>query len=203
MTLQTTAAGDTTLTPELQAAAAAMIEHVKARPQAIPKDVQLVEKQRGEALAELAINEARGQANAWHRIYVDLLKLTAEGRSGFRTITAKHAKEMRAHVKANNDDPVYKKARASALVRLSELNTISKALDSGLKMEESWPIPFAVGHARTHLDGEGKGDNRGRPTKPWLDKLKEFVSKNVPKEELDKAAELLETMANLSHAQVK
>lgn len=203
MTFQSNAAGDTTLSPELQAAAAAMIQHVKAPPNAVPKEVQLVEKQRGEALAELAINEARGQANAWKRIYVDLLALTAEGRAGFRTITAKHAKEMREHVKANNEASEYKKARASALVRLSELNTISKALDVGAVFNKEWPFHFAVGHARTALDGEGKGDNRGRPAKPWADKLKQFISKNVPGDQLDAAVELVETMAQLSHAAAK
>jgi hypothetical protein len=190
------AAGDTSLTPELQAAASAMVNKVKALSSGnIPKEVQLIEKQRGEALAELAIGEARGQASAWKRIYVDMLRLTSEGRAGFRTVTAKHAKDMRAHVKANNDDASFKKTRASALVRLSELNTITKAIDAGAKMDADWPFHYAVGHARTVLEGAGKSDNRGRPSTSWIDKLKKYVSKNVPADKLHDAAELIETLA--------
>lgn len=199
MTFQ--AAGNTELTPELQAAAAAMVKHVQANPMGIPKEVQLAETQRGEALAETAIKEARGQATAWLRIYHDMLKLTAEGRTGFRKITAKHAKDMREHVKAANDDPSYDKARRSALTRLSELNTISKAIDNGGVFDKDWPFHYAVGYARTVMDSEGKADKRGRPAKPWMDKLKDFIAKNVPKGELDKAAELIETIAQLSHAE--
>lgn len=193
------AAGNIELTEEEKAGFAAManatIQHVKATPQAIPKEVQLIETQRGEALAELAINEARTQMDAWRRIYRDILKLTAEGRAGFRSITAKHAKEMRAHVKVNNDAPEYKRARNSALTRLSECNTITKALDNGAKFDPDWPFPYAVGYARTHLEGEGLGDKRGRPADSWMDKLKKFVAKNVPADELLVAAQMIDTMA--------
>lgn len=193
MTFQ--AAGNIELSPELKAAADAMVQKVRANPIGIPKEVLLAETQRGEALAETAIHEARGQANAWARIYHDMLKLTAEGRTGFRKITAKHAKEMREHVKAGGDTDALKRTRNSALVRLSELNTISKAIDNGAVFDKEWPFHYAVGHARASLESDGKADKRGRPAKPWLDKLKEFVAKNVPVTELHTAAELLETMA--------
>lgn len=161
----------------------------------VDKNVLLVETQRGEALAELAINEARGQASAWHRIYVSLLALTAEGRAGFRSVTAKHAKEMREYVKANESDSAFAGTRRSALVRLSELNTITKAMDHGAKFESEWPFHYAVGYARTHLEGEGKADKRGRPAQSWEEKLRKYVEKNVPKANLDQALSIIATMA--------
>jgi hypothetical protein len=192
------AAGDVSLTPAEQAGFAALAKAVQVKSLSsgnIPKDVQLVETQRGEALAEIALKEARGQANAWHRFYLDMLKLTAEGRAGFRKIIAKHAREMRAYVKDAGENPAHKKARNSALVHLSELTTISKAIDAGAVMATNWPYPYAVGYARSLLESQGKKDGRGRKATPWLDKVKTFLSKNVPAAEWDKCVDLVETMA--------
>lgn len=190
------AAGNTELSEVEKAAAAAMVNHVHAVASGgIPKEVQLIETQRGEALAETAIKEARGQASAWARIYVSLLVLTAEGRIGFRKITNKHAKEMRANVEILGNTGDIKKTRASALVRLSELNTISKAIDGGAKMDKEWPFHYAVGFARQHLETNGAKDGRGRKTKPVLDKVKEFLVKNVPQDQWAQVKELVETLS--------
>ena len=205
MTFQSNVAGNTELTPEEKAAAAAMsaevVKRIKAGSGNIPKDVQLVEKQRGEALAELAINEARHQSSAWGRIYVSMLALVSEGRAGFRSAIAAHQKAMQAHVKANNIDdmenPVYATAKRSAMSRLSELTTITKALDAGVHFDPSWPFHYAVGQARTALKAAGAGSSRGRKPTPLLDKIKAFLEKNVPEGEWESVRDLVTTMAAL------
>lgn len=193
------AAGDTTLSPELQAAAAAMTATAVARAQSVANAPAY--KAKGAALAELAINEARGQSSAWGRIYVSMLELESEGRAAFRSAIAAHQKAMQAHVNANKiedqENPVYATAKRSAMTRLSELTTITKALDAGVEMDKSWPFHFAVGHARTALRAEGKGSKRGRPAKAWMDKVKEFLTKNVPEGEWDQCVDLVETLAKV------
>ena len=185
------------LSAEEQKAVAAMVEKVQKQAavtaKQMDKGTQLVEAQRGEALAELAINEARHQGGAWTRFYRDMLALTVEGRAGFRKVIAKHRKEVTAHVKAADDATPFKRASASALTRLSELTSISKALDVGVEFEKEWPFHYAVGYARTALGSEAKG--RGRPQKPWMDKLKEFLNKNIPEDKREECAEFVETWA--------
>lgn len=184
-----------TLTPQEQAAAEAMTAVAIARKNAVANAPAY--KAKGAALAALCIAEARTQANAWTRFYRSMLDLEAEGRAAFRAEIAKLQKEMGKAVKENEDNPAYAGARRSALVRLSQMNTISKALDAGAEMDASWPFDFAVGHAREVLNSQGKGDKRGRKPTPWMDKVKNFLEKNVPEGEWSQAVELIETMAKL------
>jgi len=154
---------------------------------------------KGKALAELAINEARGQGSAWTRIYVSMLELESEGRKAFRSEIAAHQKAMQSHVTAakegDTENPVYATTKRSAMARLSELTTITKALDVGVTFDKAWPFHYAVGHARTALRSEGKGDTRGRKPTPWMDKIKAYLEKNVPEGEWQACTELVETMA--------
>lgn len=156
---------------------------------------------KGKALADLAISEARGQGSAWGRMYRSMLDLTPEGRKAFRSTVAAHQKDMQAHVKAasegEKDNPVFATAKRSGMVRLSELTSISKALDVAVMFDPEWPFHYAVGHAREALRAIGAGSTRGRKEKPWLDKVKEYLAKNVPEGEWDAAVELIETMAKL------
>ena len=157
---------------------------------------------KGKALADLAISEARGQGSAWTRFYRDMLGLEAEGRKAFRSTIAAHQKAMQSHVKAasgeGTEDPAYATAKRSGMVRLSELTTISKALDVGIEFDSTWPFHYAVGHARTALRAQGAGSTKGRKAGSWMDKFKVYVSKNVPADEMDQAVELLETMSKLA-----
>jgi hypothetical protein len=185
-----------------KAAVAAMVQHVRAN---VDGSASSGYAAKGKALADMVIAEARHQGTIWHRFYKDLIGLEAEGRKAFRSEINKHTRAMTEHVKANSDDPkntnpVWAGARRSAITRLSELTTISNALDTGVEMEESWPFHFAVAHAREVLRSQGVGSKKGRPAKPWLDKLKDFISKNVPPEEMDKAEELIQTMKVLQES---
>ena len=156
---------------------------------------------KGKALAELAINEARGQGAAWTRIYRAMLELEAEGRKAFRSEIATHQKAMQAHVTAHKEgdteNPVYATAKRSGMVRLSELTTITKAIDVGVEFDKEWPFHYAVGHARTALRSQGKADTRGRKPTPVLDKIKAYLEKNVPEGEWESVRDLVTTMAAL------
>ena len=156
---------------------------------------------KGKALGDMAIAEARGQGSAWGRFYVSMLELESEGRKAFRSVIAAHQKAMQSHVTANKigdkENPTYATAKRSGMVRLSELTTISKALDLGVEFEKSWPFHYAVGHARVSLNAQSAGDKRGRKAKPWMDKVKEYLTKNVPEGEWEAAVELVETMAKV------
>ena len=148
----------------------------------------------GKALASLAIAEARGQGSTWTRFYIDMLGLEAEGRKAFRTEIAAHNRQMQAYV---GESDVNKTTKRSAFTRLSELTTISKALDVGIEFDNAWPFHYAVGHAREALRSQGAGDKRGRKSGSWMDKFKAYCEKNIPEGEFDSAVELLETMAKL------
>ena len=157
---------------------------------------------KGKALADLAISEARGQGSAWTRFYRDMLGLETEGRKAFRTTIAAHQKAMQSHVKAasgeGTEDPAYATAKRSGMVRLSELTTISRALDAGIEFDSTWPFHYAVGHARTALRAQGAGSTKGRKVSSWMDKFMVYVSKNVPADKMGQAVELLETMSKLA-----
>lgn len=154
---------------------------------------------KGAALADMAISEARGQGSAWGRMYRSMLDLTVEGRAAFRSKIAAHQKEMQAHVKAASEDgkdnPVFATAKRSGMVRLSELTSISKALDIAVMFDPEWPFHYAVGQAREALRSAGKGSNTGPKATPWIDKVKAYLAKNVPEGEWEQAVELVETMA--------
>lgn len=181
------------LTSQEQAATEAMTAVALARKNAVTNAPAY--KAKGAALASLCIAEARTQGSAWTRFYRSMLELEAEGRAAFRSEIAKLQKEMGVAVKANEDNPAYAGARRSALVRLSQMNTISKALDAGAEMDASWPFDYAVAHAREMLNSQGKGDKRGRKPTPWAEKVKAFLEKNVPEGEWSQAVELIETLA--------
>lgn len=157
---------------------------------------------KGKALADLAIAEARGQGSAWTRFYKSMLDLESEGRKAFRSEIAAHQKQMNAHVKAHSaegeaDNPVYATAKRSGMVRLSELTTISKALDAAVEFDALWPFHFAVGHAREALRAAGAGSTKGRKAGPWLNKVKAYLAKTVPADQWDQCIELVETLAKV------
>jgi len=190
-------AGNTSLTAEEIAAGQAMTAVAIARHNAVANAPAYEAK--GKALADLAIAEARGQGSTWGNFYRSMLELEAEGRKAFRSTISAHQKAMQGHVSANKlgdkENPVYATAKRSALTRLSELTTISKALDAGVEFDKDWPFHYAVGHARTALRSEGKGSKAGRPSKPWLDKVKDYLTKEVPEGEWDQCLELVETLS--------
>lgn len=189
---------NTQLSAAEQQAANAMVQHVMAGP--VSKLEQKVQENLGRALAETAIAEARHQGSAWGRVYRSMLQLEAEGRAGFRSEIAAHQKAMQGHVKAASVDgpnKVYETTKRSAMVRLSELTTISKALDAGGDFEPDWPFHYAVGQARTLLNSLSMGSTKGRKATPWMDKVKKYLTDNVPEGEWSQCLEMVETLAKI------
>lgn len=190
---------DTSLTATESAAGVAMTAVALARRQQVANAPAYAAQ--GSALAESAIAEARGQGSTWGRFYVSMLALETEGRKAFRSTITTHQKGMQAHVTANKqgdkENPVYATAKRSAMTRLSELTTISKALDAAIVFDKAWPFHYAVAHARTALRAVGAGSNAGRPAKAWLDKVKEYLTANVPEGEWEICADLVNTMASV------
>ena len=152
---------------------------------------------KGKALAATIVHECMAQAGAWTRYYVDLCGLEAWGRAAFRA-------ELNAAVKdkdhKNKVDPVEDRRRASAKVRISEFNTIARAMDAGIVFDPTWAFHYAVGHARVGLETQGAGSTRGRKPTPALDKIKAYLEKNVPANEWTTVAEMVATMAKIHGA---
>jgi hypothetical protein len=158
---------------------------------------------RGEALADMAIAEAKAQGTIWTRYYRDMFDLDIDGRKAFRSRIAEHNKALIAYVKdAGGKDaaPAHQGAKSSTFVRLSELTTITKAMDAGVSFDKEWPFHYAVGVARSALKSAGAGSTRGRKATPTLEKLKAWITKNVSDADMPAAAELVATMAKLKPA---
>jgi len=147
----------------------------------------------GKALAQTIINQALAEASNWTRFYRDLCTLEEFGRKAFQV-------ELKAAVFVSKDDTDknvawVKGARSSAKVRISEFNTIAKAIDKGMRADPSWAYHAAVGFAREHLADLGEGSTRGRKAKTWQEKLEAFVKQNVPPEEMAAALQIVQAAA--------
>jgi hypothetical protein len=166
----------------------------------------------GYAFAQSVIATAIGHANVWNRFVGRLIEMPTAAREAARKELRKHVSQMGAHVKVNEDNPAYKGAKASAVVRLSQITKISQALDAGLAVEVKRnpdngvplrdaggvlqpvnPFHFIVGEARALLGSDAKG--RGRPAKPFIEKLAKLIEDTDPSaDDLAKAAEVLAQM---------
>jgi len=62
-------------------------------------------------------------------------------------------------------------------VRLSEFNTICKALDKGLVVDLEQSYHTIVGQAREHMRAAGEGDKRGRKATHAIVKLLKSLEK--------------------------
>lgn len=139
---------------------------------------------RGKALATTIVNECMSQAGNWTRFYRDLLTLESWGRAAFR-------KELNAAVKNHADKgAVTVAAQRSAKVRISEFNTIARAIDAGVVFDPTWAFHYAVGMARTVSKSAA-----GRKATPALDKIKAYLQKNVPNGEMGKVLEIVKELA--------
>lgn len=185
----------------------------------------------GFALGQSVIAYVKAHSGEWTRFVGRLIELSPEARKEFRKELNKWVKGLTEAVKASapdgnvkNGDPVYRGTKASAIVRVSELTTISKALDAGLELaikrnemgvpvrtashivgEEGYLQPVdsfhaIVAQARVLLASNATG--RGRPAKVFPDKVKKLALDHkwsgTPEEnaaELVRAAALLQAMA--------
>jgi len=151
----------------------------------------------GEALALRIIETCKASAATWTRYYADLCKLDPFGRKAFQRV-------LQASVK----DSTYKMGtceiedarRRSAKARISEFNTIARAMGSNIAFDPTWSHHYAYGHAKVALRSQGTGSTRGPKTKPFLDKLKAYLEKNVPAELWGDVSVMVQTMAKVRTA---
>lgn len=152
---------------------------------------------KGAALAETALREAKVQSNSWKMIYQSLCELDSDGRKAFRK-TIGEAVHTPADAKG---DAVATATYRSAKVRLSELTTICKAMDSLVPFDPEWSFHYAIGVARTALHSDASATTkRGRKETPLLIKVRNFLLKNVPEEEWGNLQEMVNTLSNFRSA---
>lgn len=151
----------------------------------------------GAALAQSIINESMAQAGSWGRYYRDLLALESWGRGAFKKTLNASVKDKDYKMKT---DPAEDVRRRSAKVRISEFNTIARALDAGVSFDAQWSYHYAVGQARIALKSEGKASTKGRKATPLMDKIKAYIIKNVPAENMSDVATMIATMAQVHGA---
>jgi hypothetical protein len=177
----------------------------------------------GFALAQSVIGVAREHGNTWNYYVAKLIAASDNTRVAFIKNISKHVREIAGHVKATSEtgkiadaDPVFRGAGTSARTRLSEFVQITKALQAGMDvpvkrneqgipvlntrgdMQVDIPYTAVVGLARATLGSQAQG--RGRPAKPFIDKLKAYVKQNAETlDDIKAGVELLATMLKLGN----
>ena len=175
----------------------------------------------GYALAQTVIADIIGQMGSMNRYVGRLIELSTEARAAFLKEINRHVKDIGEHAKAKegtDEELRYKKIAATARVKFSMMSTIAKAMNAGFTVECRTnpdnnvhlrdargllqpvnPYTTIVADARLYLAAAGKKGN-GRPTKPWLDKLKAFILANQPEfaEEVDATVTMVTTLARLT-----
>jgi hypothetical protein len=168
----------------------------------------------GWAVAQTVIAEAKGIGNIWLRHVAKLYDLSTQARESFGKYLREHIKQMGEHVKAQEGKPdhaLYQKAHKSDRTQLSNLLTIARAMNAGyqpeVKVEDTRVVrdvqgnvlivqPFytVLAEAKVFVESDAKG--RGRPAKPWLEKLKKFILDNQDQfaTEVDATVELVAEM---------
>jgi hypothetical protein len=166
------------------------------------------------ALVQSCIAIAISHGTEWLRIVAKLCDMETAGRAAFRKGLDAHKKLMGEHVKASDDNPVYVGAKSSAIVRFSQLKTISRAMDAGFQpacKEDGGKVVrraadnslvlidgfYAIyGQARAHLASQGASDTRGRKEKTFTEKLSDFIKREGPSDgELAEAEALVHFFA--------
>jgi len=141
----------------------------------------------GAALADMLCTELQQQAGKLKMYVQSLMDLDSDGRMGFTSYLGQVLKERKMLVKENGTT-LYKAINASASVRLSEFNTICKALDKGLTIDLEQSYHTIVAQAREHMRAAGEGDKRGRKATHGIVKLYNYVAKLDVIDAADKAA---------------
>ena len=175
----------------------------------------------GYAVAQSFIAELIGMGHTFNRYVGRLIELSTEAREFFLKELNKHVKDMRAHIppEGHEEHIRYKKAAATANQQVTNMAAIVKALNAGWACEcklaqdshiylrngagDLQPLnPYTtnVADARLYLGAMGAKDGRGRPAKPWLDKLKSFILNNQPEfaGDVDGTVQLVQTLAQLT-----
>lgn len=141
----------------------------------------------GAALADMLCTELQQQAGKLKMYVQSLMDLDSDGRMGFTSYLGQVLKERKMLVKENGTT-LYKAINASASVRLSEMNTICKALDKGLQIDLEQSYHTIVAQAREHMRAAGEGDKRGRKATHAIVKLLKSLEKMEGVDAADKDA---------------
>jgi len=158
----------------------------------------------GEALAELFVKFVQGQATSLKLYLNDIVKLSHEGRIGFRVSLNAHVKAINAHVKAKKGMPehdTFKRAKNSACVRISEAITFSKAIDAGMSYDPNTSDSYHahIGTARVFLEASsttGPTVKRGRKATPTLDKVRAYLAKaGLDADDFEKVKDICDELA--------
>lgn len=130
----------------------------------------------GAALADLLVTETQKQAIGMKHFVVSLIALDSDGRKGFQEYLTDILKQRREYAKGVLN-PVVKGTAESAAVRLSEFNTLAKAVNKGFvpDMEEGYHV--IVAGARHFLRTIGEGDKRGAKKTHAIVKLLKTLEK--------------------------
>lgn len=187
----------------------------------VTKSVASGSEAKGSALATTMIAEIKAQCGVLKRFLVNIRDLDHAGRKAFRVTVSAYLKKMRATVTTMEDTPqhaTYAATARSAGVRMSEAVTFSKACDVGYNpdmaegsyhwhVSEARKFLAAEAAGQTDVDGNtvtpiGPTRRRGRQATPFIDKVKNLVTKESPSiESLKNAAEMLATMVQLMEKQ--
>ena len=175
----------------------------------------------GYALAQTVIAEVVQQHGAFNRYVGRLIELSTEARAAFMKEINRHTKEITQHAEAKkgtDEEARYKKIAATAKTKFAMMVAVVKALNAGFTIECRTnpdngvhlrdargilqpvnPYTTIVADARMYLEAAGQ-KGKGRPVKPWLDKLKDFILNNQPEfaKAPDDAVELVKTLADLT-----
>lgn len=172
----------------------------------------------GWAVCQSVIADAKGVGNIWLRHVAKLYDLSTQARESFGKYLRQHIKQMGEHVKAQEGNPehaLYQKAHRSARTQLSNLLVIARAMNAGyqpeVKVEDTrivrdvqgnviivQPFYTVLAEAKVFVESDAKG--RGRPAKPWLEKVKKFILDNQDQfaPEVDATLALINEMAELT-----
>lgn len=163
---------------------------------------------KGEALADVFIARIKDQSGALKSFLKDLAELDQQGRKGFRVAITKHKKQVRAYVeskKGTDEYEMYSRTASSAMVRLSEAVTFSKAVDMGMSVTDELlrqqTYHSLIAMARLYKSAKASdGVDVSGPTKrkqvSVLERAKAYLLKicKTP-EDFEQVAELAETLA--------
>jgi hypothetical protein len=145
----------------------------------------------GYALAQTVIATIRTQGDTWVNYVAKLCTFGNEALDAFVAELQKHRTEMQKHVderKGSEDYEVYRKAKASAIVQMSNLKTIARAMNAGwspaIRTDEQGknlknahgdpkladPFYTIIAQARVFLSSTASLNTR-RPAKPFVEKV--------------------------------
>lgn len=159
-------------------------------------------KAQGAALADNIWLDAQREGRTWVARYTEIFMVGPIARAEMRRALGEHKKAVSAFDKLNSTS-----MSRSAMVRVSEVFTVSRAADKGLTLDacqKAWtekgqtkdmPGPFVVTYARAHLNAGIAVNPRGRKALTAVEKVKRYILTNYTPKELPAFAALMASLA--------